>query len=43
MMEFYESDLWISYRERAQDWAHQIEWMKEGLASDMKRGGYIYI
>jgi hypothetical protein len=35
--------IWGFRIERKQDWVHQIEWMKEGLASDVKRGGYIYI
>lgn len=38
--------IWGFRIERKQDWVHQIEWMEEGLASDVsdvKRGGYIYI
>jgi hypothetical protein len=35
--------IWGFRIERKQDWAHQIERMQEGLASDVKRGGYIYI
>jgi hypothetical protein len=37
--------IWGFRIERKQDWVHQIEWMEEGLASDVsdvKRGGYIY-